>query len=285
MKTSPLILTVILALVFIGCNQDKVAQLEAENQALKAITLEKDSSIGSMLSSFNEIQSNLKEIKNREGIIQVNANNDEISRGVNAKINEDIELISDLMKRNENLIAQLNQDAANSKVKMKEFRTLIANLNESLKSKNQEIALLNEELKEKKIKIGQLYFSVDSLTFTNLRKDAEIGEKIDQLNEAYYAYGTFKELKEKNVLTKEGGFLGLGKNKELKNNFNKEYFSKIDKRKQKSFLIYADKAKLITNHPTGSYKLMGDNGKVDSLVILNSDDFWRATNYLVIVVD
>lgn len=285
MKILPFILILISTIAFVGCNEDKIAQLEAENQNLKEITLKKDSSISGMLSSFNEIQSNLKEIKNREGIIQVKTNNDEITQDLNGIINEDIELISELMKRNEELIQKLNQDAKNSKVKMREFRTLIANLNESLKSKNQEIANLNEELKEKKIVIGQLYFSVDSLTFTNRRKDNEINDKIDQLNEAYYAFGTYKELKEKNVLTKEGGFLGLGKNEELKDNFNKEYFSKIDKRKQKSFLIYADKAELITKHPTGSYKMMGDKNKVDSLVILNSEDFWRATNYLVIVVD
>ena len=37
-----------------------------------------------------------------------------------------------------------------------------------------------------------------------------------------------KELKENNVITKEGGIIGLGKTTKLSSDFNKEYFTKIN---------------------------------------------------------
>ena len=269
-----------------ACNQDKIQQLESENMQLKEQASSKDSSIQKMLSSFNEIQENLSEIKKREGIIRIGtADINGTSKDIGASINEDVELISNLMRKNETLVKQLNSELSKSKLQSEEFRKLIAGLNQSVRNKNTEIANLNKELQSKKIKIGQLYYTLDSLTFLYEVSEAELEQKINQLNEGYYAMGTYKELKEKNVLDKEGGVLGLGKTKELKNNFNEEYFSKVDIQEQRSFLIYAKKAELVTNHPEDSYEFRGEGGKVDSLVITNVEEFWKASKYMVIVVN
>ncbi len=278
-----LIYTSILFIGLSACNQEKVHQLSNENTELNEENQQQDSLINDMLASFNEIQDNLNEIKRREGFITVNTRGeDAIAKKDN--IQNDIALISDLMKQNEDKIAKLNSKLQKSNVKISEFRKLIDRLNAQLEEKNVEIARLNEVLKTKNLEIGDLYFSIDSLSYSNKVKDRVIEDKVDEMNEAYYAYGTYKELKEKNVLTKEGGVLGLGKSQTMKDNFNKEYFSRIDIREQKSFLIYADDAELVTTHPTGSYEFVGKDGKIDSLVITNSEDFWRASRYMVIVV-
>lgn len=278
-----LIYTSILFIGLSACNQEKVDQLSNENTELNEENQQQDSLINDMLASFNEIQDNLNEIKRREGFITINTRGeDAIAKKDN--IQNDIALISDLMKQNEDKIAKLNSKLQKSNVKISEFRKLIDRLNAQLEEKNVEIARLNEVLKTKNLEIGDLYFSIDSLSYSNKVKDRVIEDKVDEINEAYYAYGTYKELKEKNVLTKEGGVLGLGKSQTMKDNFNKEYFSRIDIREQKSFLIYADDAELVTTHPTGSYEFVGKDGKIDSLVITNSEDFWRASRYMVIVV-
>ena len=66
--------------------------------------------------------------------------------------------------------------------------------------------------------------------------------------------------------------------------FQKEYFTKVDITEMKELPLSAKKAKIITTHPAGSYKLEGEN-KVDKLVILNPDEFWSVSKYLVIVVE
>jgi hypothetical protein len=47
----------------------------------------------------------------------------------------------------------------------------------------------------------------------------------------------------------------------------------------------AKKAKLVTNHPEGSYAIVGENDKADKLVISNATDFWKEGNYLVIEIE
>jgi vacuolar-type H+-ATPase subunit I/STV1 len=271
-------------LAFTACNQDKIDQLNKEKSELTTLSSSQEQSIESMLASFNQIQENLNEIKTREGIIRIEANGEDTAN-VAEKISSDIEAINQLMKENEGMIKKLNGKLRNSNIKMSQLKRLINSLNGQLDKKNGEISTLNQQLKNKKILIGQLYFKNDSLTYAHKVTGQKLENTIDEMNEAFYAYGTYQELKEKNVLTKEGGFLGIGKNKELKDDFNQDYFSKVDKRLQKSFLLYAKKAKIITNHPSNSYEIMGDDGTVDSLVIKDIDAFWNASKYLVIVVD
>ncbi|MFB1022906.1 MAG: hypothetical protein QMC40_09135, partial [Vicingaceae bacterium] len=251
---------------------------------LTTLSRSPEQSLDSMLASFHQIQENLNEIKTREGIIRIEANGEDTAN-VAEKISSDIEAINQLMKENEGMIKKLNGKLRNSNIKMSQLKRLINSLNGQLDKKNGEISTLNQQLKNKKILIGQLYFKNDSLTYAHKVTGQKLENTIDEMNEAFYAYGTYQELKEKNVLTIEGGFLGIGKNKELKDDFNQDYFSKVDKRLQKSFLLYAKKAKIITNHPSNSYEIMGDDGTVDSLVIKDIDAFWNASKYLVIVVD
>jgi hypothetical protein len=49
--------------------------------------------------------------------------------------------------------------------------------------------------------------------------------------------------------------------------------------------IISKKVKVVTNHPSESYKIEGENGSVEKLVILDSDAFWSASKYLVMVVE
>ncbi|MDA9312590.1 hypothetical protein N8371_00400 [Vicingaceae bacterium] len=284
MKKPVLYFLSITIVLLTACNQDKIDNLNKENSELSGLTQSQGESIEDMLGSFNQIQENLIEIKKRQGIIRVEASG-ENTGNIADNISADIETISELMKQNEEMIASLNGKLRNSNIKMTQFGRLIKNLNWQVENKNQEIESLNKQLTDKKILIVQLYFKNDSLVYENEFTERKLENTIDIMNEVFYAYGTFKELKEKNVLTKEGGFLGIGQNKELKNNFNQEYFSKVDKRLQTSFLLYAEKAKLITTHPSKSYEIMGTEGAADSLVIKDIDAFWNASKYLVIVVD
>jgi hypothetical protein len=113
----------------------------------------------------------------------------------------------------------------------------------------------------------------------------ESAVKTEKLNTAFYAFGTSKELIKNGVLTKEGGFIGIGKIQKMKDDFNKNYFTKVDVSTTNTLVLGAKKAKLITTHPSGSYKIEGADGKAEKLVITNSEEFWGTSKYLVIVVE
>jgi len=280
MKSSaPFAILLISGLFLFSCNQDQIDQLSEEKEEYRDQAAEKDSTINEMLKSFNDIQANLDEIKDREGILMIT---DPESEG--NSIVKDIQAINQLMKENEKLKEELNRKLKNSKVKMSEFRRMIANLNQQIEQKNEEIAELNAVLQGKNAKIGQLYFSLDSMNMQMDQRDDKLEEVNDDLNRAYYAYGTFDELKEKEIVTKEGGFLGLGKTESIKDDMNMDYFTKIDIRKQRSFLIYAKKAELLSKHPESSYQFMGEE-KVDSLVITDPDAFWKSSKVMVVLIN
>jgi len=279
MKKSIIFLALSTAIVLQSCNQDKIDQLSQEKEEFRNQAEDKDSTINQMLSTFNKIQDNLNDIKEREGLLVISNPEDERN-----SIVRDIETINQLMKENEALNEELQRKLRNSNLKMSEFRKMIDNLNRQIEIKNKEIAKLNEVLQNKNAKIGQLYFSMDSLNTEVADREQAIEETKNDLYTAYYTFGTFDELEENKVVTKEGGFLGLGKTESLVDNTNMDYFTKIDIREQTAFLIYSEKAELLSKHPKGSYEFKGDE-KVDSLVITDPDAFWKSSKLMVVLTD
>ena len=89
---------------------------------------------------------------------------------------------------------------------------------------------------------------------------------------------------EKNVISKEGGFIGLGKTTKVKDDFNKDYFTKINIESTTTINIGAKRAKILSSHPHDSYKLVGEK-PVEKIEITNAEEFWSASKYLVIVID
>ena len=82
---------------------------------------------------------------------------------------------------------------------------MIDNLNNIIVEKDAQIEQLTAELNKLNIQVNDLTGQVGNLTTENAQKQAEIEAKKTQLNTAYYIIGTVKELKEKNIITKEGG--------------------------------------------------------------------------------
>ena len=237
---------------------------------------EKDAAIQELVSSFNEIQENLNTIKEKEKIIsKVTSDGDVKSK--EDQIKEDIQSIYDLMAKNKDRIGSLSKKLKNSKLQIDGLEKMIENMQATLNLKDSEI----EELKTK---IEGLNVELSNLTTNYKAVENESNQKTEIINTAFYAIGTSKELKEKNVITKEGGIIGLGKTTKLSSDFNKDYFTKINIEKTTSINLGAKKIKILTTHPSNSYKLIGEK-PIEKLEITNTKEFWSASKYLVIILD
>jgi len=128
--------------------------------------------------------------------------------------------------------------------------------------------------------VTTLTTNVNNLSNENKEKQRVIEEKTTELNTAYYIIGTMKELKDKNVIRKEG-FLGTAK--DVNNNIDKSVMTKVDITTLKSIPIMKKKVTVISTHPASSYKIEGDKS-ADNLVILNAAEFWSLSKVLVISV-
>jgi predicted nucleic acid-binding Zn-ribbon protein len=271
------------SLTFTGCKSDPEAvknpladSLAAVNGNLSGQLNEKEAALQEFIASFNEIQENLNTIKEKEKIVTSESGKGDV-KSKQGQIKEDIQSIYDLMAKNKSRIGSLTKKLKDSNLKLEGMEKMIENLQMSIDLKDAEIADL-------KTKMEGLNIELSSLNTNYKAVSAESAGKTEMLNTAYYAIGTSKELKEKKVISREGGFVGLGKTTTVNSDFNKEYFTKIDVEQALSINIGAKKAKIITVHPKNSYKLIGEK-PIEKLEITNPKEFWSASKYLVIVID
>jgi myosin heavy subunit len=237
-----------------------------------------DSSIQEFIRGFNEIQDNLDVIKEKEKIVSASSKDAETRKTKEEQIVADIQTIYDVMNKNKQKLATMRSKLKESNKKNEELEKFIARLTTEIEEKDAQINNLKGELERLNIEMSNLV--------TTYKEEVQASDvKTEKLNTAYYAFGTAKELIKNNVLTKEGGFIGLGKSQKVKEDFNKDYFTKIDVTSVTSIPLGAKKAKLVTTHPAGSYKIEGADGKAEKLTITNPEDFWSASKYLVIVIE
>jgi DNA repair exonuclease SbcCD ATPase subunit len=274
--------------LFFACNTDelenKIAELEAEKIEANNALDGKEEIIVDFIGSMNEIEENLAKIKERENIItaRFDKGNVEMNNSMKNQIMEDIDLINQLLLDNKDKMAALNakfhKSEKESNLKIQELETMIKSLANRMKEKDAEISGLHEKLAEANKQLMVLFEEYNN-------RIEELGDKEDKLNTAYYCYGTAKELKEKGIITKSGGFIGIWKSAKLLDDFNKEYFTKIDISLINEIDLMSKKVKVVTNHPTNSYKVEGEDGSAEKLIILDSEAFWSSSKYLVMVVD
>lgn len=250
--------------------------LNAVNGDLNGKLGEKEAALQEFIASFNEIQDNLNAIKDKEKIVtKVSSEGDVKSK--QGQIQEDIQAIYDLMEKNKNRIGSLSKKLKDSKVKMEGLEKMIENLQNSLNQKDEEIADLKTKLEGLNVELSNLTTNYKSL-------ETENNSKQETINTAFYAVGTKKELIEKKVISKEGGFIGLGKSTKVSQDFNREYFTKVNIEQFTSVNLGAKKVTVLTNHPSTSYKLVGTK-PIEKLEIKNTAEFWSASKYLVIVIE
>ncbi|MCC7331992.1 MAG: hypothetical protein IT232_05215 [Flavobacteriales bacterium] len=274
----------LMALVVLSSCKDEELEKRANEMAVENLELqtgltEKDSQIEGYIKSLNEISENLATIKEKQKIVTSNFNlNGEMSPNIKDLIVEDIKLINDLLEQNKQKMASMNSKLKKSNLKIAELEKMIENMANQLQEKDAEIVSLQTQLANANQQLKVLFEEYNN-------RLEEIGDQTEKLNTAFYCLGTSKELQSQGVLTKEGGFIGLGKIEKLAQDFNKNYFTKVDVTQVKFIEIKSKKAKLLTSHPSDSYKLEGGKDFVDKLVISDAEKFWASSKYLVIVVE
>lgn len=263
--------------------------MQAKQDSIAQLGVQKDNSILEFIGAMNEIQSNLDSIKTLEKIVSVEtAPGTELKAEAKRRIIEDIAQINNLLQKNKELVKSLQGKLRLSNLKIAELENMIALLNKSVEEKDGEIAELNQELEKLHINVADLNQKIQTITSesekTIKEKTQVINDQTIAMNTAFYAFGTKKELADNNVIEKEGGVLGMGKTIVLKKDFNRDYFQKVDIREFSQLPLNAKKAKVVTNHAADSYHLTGEK-TVEALVVDKPTEFWKASKFLVIVVE
>lgn len=265
-----------------GGSGKKEEALNQERDSLMMVINEKDNELNDIMGIVNEIQDGFRRINEAEGRIMVK-DGDVESESTKQMIRENMLFIQESMAQNKEKISRLQEQLRSSTIKADKLKKMVDDLSAQLEQQTRRVQELQAELAEKNIiitmqgdSIGVLNDNLNLLTEDNRSKSEKMAQQDRDLNTAWFVFGTKSELKEQKIL-QDGDVL-------RSNDFNKDYFTKIDIRYDKEIKLYSKNAKLLTTHPAGSYKLEKDKKSQYVLVITDPQTFWSVSKYLVIQV-
>ena len=266
-----------------SCVSRQVAvEAESRSDSLELVVSAKDSLINAVFADINAISENLALIKSRENLITV-AGESEGGRRPVEEIDNDIKAIDRLLRENRAKIESLQRSAAQlrkANLRIDGLEKMIADMNRQLAEKKAEV----EQLRESLVRMGD---EVKSLTEEVAVRSAEVenlsGEKVElqnQLNTVYYIVGAEKELRDAQIINKQGF---IGRTQTVGRNSNFDSFTMADSRLLSEVPVGQKKATLVTSHPEGSYELVTDANKVvEKLIITDPVRFWESSKILII---
>lgn len=282
-----LVLFVACAAMLVACDNfgNRQKSLQQQNDSLQTALSQKNAELEEFMNTFNTIQEGFRLINEAEGRVKA------VGEGPVStldQVKEDMAFIAQTMKQNREKIAELQKQLKGNANATSQMKQTVNNLTAQLAEKAQQLTALQAQLAAKDIRIAELdeviaglQTDVALLRADSIAKERTIDAQDKALNAAWFVYGTKKELKEQKILDEKF----LAKDEVLQNaNFNKDYFTQIDIRRDTEVKLYSKSAKLLTIHPEGSYKLEKDEKGQYVLRITDPTTFWSVSRYLVIQV-
>ncbi|MGB0166069.1 MAG: hypothetical protein ACPF8V_04370 [Luteibaculum sp.] len=259
--------------------EQRLVELGADIDGLNADNLEAFREIEANLASISKHEGNIRETESLEGI-----------EDPKERIKMEIAAIEKLVAKNNEIIAQLNKtvDGKNGRLaaykkEVGQLKTRIdeykATLEELEMENNQLAANLQGQVERNK----DLENTIQETEKVLVETEKEVNKLDKSLHRAYYTVGDFKELKDKSIVTKEGGILGIASAKQLNPELNPKSFTEIDLRFLKKIPVFKKNAEIVTAHDPSSYEVKSDGNTVEWIEIKNPELFWQNSKYLVVV--
>lgn len=289
-----LLLVIVIAGVVILQKKSQIDDLSNQNASLNETIELRDSLVNDMTTTFEEIEQNLTFVRNKRDQMVLNPQEGQANQ--KTMLVDDIKLMNEMLAQSSTKIEELDKKLKNSGFEIKSFRNKIAQLTKSIEEQDNSIQELRAEIEQRDYKISEMGTQLATLqTDISVKEDSLLSksksiadksqiivERENEINKAYVAVGTHDQLIKNGVLTKEGGFLGIGKNVVIRDDLNQTYFTKLDIRNTNQFPINSKKVKLISEHPANSYTLVEQGDKIAYLEIENPDEFWKLTKYVIV---
>lgn len=290
------ILGVIVSLMFIfqGCFLNQEKELSANDLKQKLDSLENlkeslENEVNGYFSTIEEIEKNIDKVKELKGFISIGSVDGDVEGLTKNNLEEEFSQIVDILKKNQQEVESLRKKLSNSVFRISYLEEVLSKLSaenrqqlENIEHLNQELQKKNELIVQQEVEIKGLSADVRALVDENLEHQQIIQQQDLELHTAWYVFGTYKELKKQQILSR-GGWLSAPT--VIENTLNKDYFIQIDVRTTTEIPFYSDKAKIRTTHTKSSYTLKKDDNGLFVLQIKNPEEFWAVSKFLVVEID
>lgn len=271
------------ALALASCvSKGTVVKVEEQRDSLSVVVSAKDSLISAVFEDISSISENLALIRTRENLLSV-AGDAEGGRRPVEEINNDIAAIDRLLRENKVKIASLQSAVAQlrkANLRLDGLEKMIRDMSAQLTEKKNEIARLRENLTQMGVEVETLTEQVAVRSEQVETLNTEKVELENQLNTVYYIVGTEKELREAQIINKQGF---IGRTLTVNKTDNLASFTKSDSRLLSEVPIGQKKVSVVTTHPEESYELVTDADKVVlKLLITDPVRFWESSKILIV---
>ena len=285
-------LLIVFAVVFINReNKFKAQRTEAQmvHENLNGIIDHRDSVINELVLTFNAIEKDMNIVREQENLLAISVDDPEFTNDIRERIVSEIRQMNTMLEENRAKVIALNKRLKESGIKIAALEDKMVLLQESIVQRDSSINVLKTELVNRDFQLADLNTVIDSLDMEVVErdetiqvKDALISQNLAELDKAYLASGNYKELEEKGIVAKEGGFLGLGKSKMVPANLADNEFEQISISHTDRIAVNSKKVELISNHPVESYEVVSNDSIVEYIQITQPEMFWKKTRYAVV---
>lgn len=274
----------------IGCveNSQKYKSLQARLDSLNTVHAVQDNEMESVFTALNEISAGMQSLREAENLLTLEAQQENKAGNKSQKqleqLKRDVGSISAAIATYREQVSKLEQS---NKRQSAEFKKLISSLNAELEQRNLKIVEITKQLADKDQllmvktqEIGNLNQNVADLNKESAGQKETISKQDQTIHLANYLIGSRKELKEADVISRQGLFCPPI----VSSQAQKANFVSVDMREQKSIPLNSKKAKVLSVHASDSYSL--EEGE-DGMLILKIKDvntFWKQTRYLVVMI-
>ena len=277
------VMALVAALALASCvSKGTAVKVEGQRDSLATVVSAKDSLINAVFEDINSISENLALIKARENLITV-AGDAEGGRRPVEEINNDIAAIDRLLQENKAKIASLQNAAAQlrkANLRIDGLEKMIRDMSAQLTEKKNEIVQLRENLAKMGVEVENLTEQVVQRSEQVETLNTEKIELENQMNTVYYIVGTEKELREAQIINKQGF---IGRTLTVNKSNNLDSFTKADSRLLSEIPIGQKKVSIVTPHPEDSYELVTDADKVVLKLLINDPvRFWESSKILIV---
>lgn len=291
MKNTYKIIPLSLIVILMACSQKNESGLKENTQSdeLQKELSDQNAIIKGDLMILKDIQLSLDTIGRKQKHIYLKVHGEkDLKAFILDEINAEINSINQLMADNHKKIALLNSKLKTEENKELALRQGIIDLNEILWYKQHEFGIMNSMLFGMGKGIVRLSAIKDSLKDENASKEETMLDQNYRLHTAYYVVGTSQELRDENIINKQGGVLGIGTTEGVNGNFIEGKwwtfpYKRIDYTQTSIIPVDCENAELLVKRSPESYHFERDGNKIKNIVITNPEEFWNISKYLVVV--
>ena len=266
MKYSLLLLITSSLLIACNSNDEALNSLNERNKAITSLAQERTEEL-------RESEATIKAMNERIRLVLQDLKTDEVP----AEFQEKVKLLKDRIEGSSIELKNLQGKLKTTSKQQLGLLESLTQLESDLTFQEQEMTAVLLELQEADVVISDQEEILVSLQIEN-------GQLRKEMNQAYVAIGSTKELRAQGVIEKVGGLFGIGGKAVVSKEMNVNAFSKIDGSLPTSLTLEGQDVVLVSNHPVTSYELIEFEDQ-SSLQIKDPTKFWSQSKYLAIALN